>query len=314
MKSYVLSFLTFLLGIITYSQENFTVQELSVNTWIDGDLYISKTIMKDSPLIIIIPGSGPTDRNGNQQMMQTNAYKLLAEGLSNNGINVFTYDKKFFKQIQAGEFKEEELTFDEGVNDVEEIVKFFKKEKKFKNIYLVGHSEGSLVGILTAQKVDLAGLISIAGLGKPIDEILIEQISKQAPFLVEETKNILKELKEGKKVEIVNPYLISLFRKEVQPFMISWLKYNPKNEIAKLKMPVLIIQGNKDIQVPKENADILHQSLSNSELVLIENMNHVLKDISGDEAENMASYNQPELAVSEKLVNEIFHFITSNGK
>ena len=314
MRTIILPLLIFLLGISSYSQDDFSIQPLSATEWIDGDLYLPAKESKDASLVILIPGSGPTDRNGNQVGMQTNAYKFLAEELSKKGIHVFTYDKSFLKQIEKNVFKEEELVFEEGANDVVDIVQFFKKNKKYKTIYLVGHSEGSLVGILASQKENVSGFISIAGSGKPIDFILKEQITKQAPFLLDETTQILAELKHGNQVDEINPYLAALFRKEVQPFLISWMKYDPKTEIGKLKIPILILQGTKDIQVSNENAELLHQGSPRSKLVFLENMNHVLKNIAGGDAENRMSYNQMDLPVSPELVHEIQEFIQSYGK
>lgn len=313
MKTLFLTLISLIFCIQGYAQQEFSIQPLSVTEWIDGDLYSATKDSKNASLVILIPGSGPTDRNGNQVGMQTNAYKLLAEELSKKGISVFTYDKSFFKQIEKGVFKEDELVFEESVEDVEDIVQFFKKNKKYKSIYLAGHSEGSLVGILMAQKEKITGFISIAGSGKPIDLTIKEQISKQAPFLMDETTQILEELKKGNQVDEINPYLVALFRKEVQPFLISWMKYDPKIEIGKLKIPILILQGTKDIQVPEENAELLHQGAPNSKLIVLENMNHVLKNIEGGDAENMASYNQLELPISSELVLEIQKFIQFYG-
>lgn len=308
MKTNLILLLAFIFGIQSYAQEKFTVEEISIDEFLVGDLYKSNS----TDLVIIIPGSGPTDRNGNQAMMSTNAYKLLAESLADQGTNVFTYDKRFLKQMHLEDFKEEDLSFDDGVEDVVEILQFFKNKNQFKKIYLAGHSEGSLVGILAAQKEKVDGLISIAGSGKGIDEILIQQISAKAPFLVDETTSILSELKKGNQVEEINPFLQALFRKEIQPFMISWLKYDPKVEIGKLNLPILIIQGKKDIQVDEENAELLHQGAPDSKLVYNDEMNHVLKDIEGGMDENMASYNQPELPINQVLVNSIQEFIKSN--
>lgn len=311
MKTRILFLFGFLLSVQIFSQNLYSVKSISTTEWIDGDLYSPQNDIKNSPLVIVIPGSGPTDRDGNHAMGKSNSYKFLAQRLAENGISVFTFDKKFFKQIAAGKFNQQDLTFDDGVNDVVEIIEFFKKKNPEKEIYLLGHSEGSLVGILAAQKENIKGFISVAGAGKPINEILTTQISKQAPFLKDETIRVLEELKKGNKVEDFNPMLATLFGPEIQPYMISWVKYNPKEEIEKLKIPILIVQGTKDIQVEVENAELLHQGAPHSEMAIIENLNHVLKEIEGGEVENMESYNQPDLPISENLVQTIPKFIKS---
>ncbi|MDP3354149.1 MAG: alpha/beta hydrolase, partial [Flavobacteriaceae bacterium] len=145
--------------------------------------------------------------------------------------------------------------------------------------------------------------------GRPIDEIIVEQIGKQAPFLKEDTIKILEELKNGKIVEEVNPYLIALFRKSVQPYLISWIKYNPQQEIHQLKIPVLIINGTKDIQVPASDAKLLKEANLDAEIVIIENMNHIFKKIDGDIVENQQSYTNPDLPVMLELTTSIATFI-----
>ncbi|MDP2088323.1 MAG: alpha/beta hydrolase [Flavobacteriaceae bacterium] len=276
-------------------------------TEIYGTLLTPNTIKK-IPLIIFIPGSGPTDRNGNNNMMKNNSLKFLAEALSKQNIATYRFDKSVLTAVKKEGFKEDNIRFEDEVEEVKEMVAHFKKNKSFSKIYLMGHSEGSLVGIL-ASKNEVDGLISIAGAGRPIDEIIAEQIGKQAPFLKEDTTKILDELKKGKLVEEVNPYLISLFRKSVQPYLISWIKYHPQQEIHQLNIPVLIINGTKDIQVPASDAELLKEAKLDADLVIIKDMNHIFKKIEGDIVENQQSYTNPDLPVMDKLTTAIATFI-----
>ncbi|MDO9262107.1 MAG: alpha/beta hydrolase [Flavobacteriaceae bacterium] len=276
-------------------------------TEINGTLLTPNTIKK-IPLVIFIPGSGPTDRNGNSGMMKNNSLKFLAEALSNQNIATYRFDKSVLTAVKKEGFKEDNIRFEDEVEEVKEMVTHFKKNKSFSKIYLMGHSEGSLVGILAAKN-EVDGLISIAGAGRPIDEIIAEQIVKQAPFLKEDTVKILEELKKGKLVDEVNPYLISLFRKSVQPYLISWIKYHPQQEIHQLKIPVLIINGTKDIQVPASDAELLKAANLDADLLIIKDMNHIFKRIEGDLIENQQSYTNPDLPVMPELVTAIATFI-----
>lgn len=300
-----------LFGWLTCAQ-NYQVKDLAVSQWLQGSLYTPSPKQPQTPLVIIIAGSGPTDRNGNQPTMKTNAYKYLAEGLAQNGIAVYTFDKKFLTQLKTHQLDESQLTFDDMVSDVVSIVSFFRKQKQYGKIILAGHSEGSLVGILTAEKIRVDGFISIAGAGKPIDKILKNQIHERAPFLEEATDSILNKLKAGQSVDEVNPLLASLFRKSVQPFLISWMKYNPAEEIKKLNIPILILQGKKDLQVQPESAELLHQAAPKSQLVWLPKMNHVLKNID-DDSQNLTSYHNPELPVSPQLVQAIVDFVKKHN-
>ena len=274
---------------------------------IKGTLLTPNTIKK-IPLVIFIAGSGPTDRNGNSGMLKNNSLKFLAEELSLNNIGSYRFDKSIITAVKKEDFKEENVRFEDEVEEIKEIIAHFKQNKSFSKIYVLGHSQGSLIGILAAKN-GADGLISIAGAGKPIDAIIIEQIEKQAPFLKEDTVHILAELKRGKLVDNINPNLIALFRKSVQPYLISWIQYNPQQEIHRLDIPILIVHGTKDIQVNIDEAELLKEANLNAKLIIINNMNHIFKKIDGDMVENQKSYNNPELPVMNELVQSIVSFI-----
>lgn len=312
MKNLILSILVVAVFNLTLIGQEKAYHEKELNiqissTEIKGTLLTPSTI-KNIPLVIFIAGSGPTDRNGNSGFIKNNSLKFLAESLVKKNIATYRFDKSVLHESKKEGFKEDSLRFEDEVTEVIEIVNHFKKNKIYSKIYLLGHSQGSLVGILAATK-NVDGLISIAGAGRPIDEVIAEQIGKQAPFLKDETVTILSELKKGKMVEEYNPMLISLFRKSVQPFLISWIKYHPQYEIHRLTIPVLIINGTKDIQVPKSDALLLKEANKDAELVIIENMNHIFKNISGDMIENQQSYTNPNLPVMDELTLAIEIFI-----
>ncbi|WP_343330384.1 hypothetical protein [Polaribacter staleyi] len=86
------------------------------------------------------------------------------------------------------------------------------------------------------------------------------------------------------------------------------MQINPLEKIKELKIPSLIINGNKDLQVQIEDAEALHTANLNSKLVIIKNMNHVLKDIQKEE-DNLKSYYSSEYPISEELVKTIVLFI-----
>ncbi|MBU2527485.1 MAG: lysophospholipase [Bacteroidetes bacterium] len=280
-------------------------QEVQVGSLIHGTLLTPDQVEKP-PLAIIIAGSGPTDRNGNQPMIQNNSLKYLAEALTNKGVATYRFDKRILTQMKAGTLREEDLSFDDFVTDVRNIVAHFKNE--FSKIYLIGHSQGSLVGMLAAQE-NVTGFVSISGPAQSIDQVLQKQIGQQAPFLVEEMRVNFAKLRDNKPIEQVNPNLYSIFKPSVQNFMRSWMVYNPTEEIAKLHIPVLIISGENDLQVPMADGDLLYGANQNAEWVLISGMNHVLKIVSEAYGENIQSYNKTDLPISEDLVSEIIAFI-----
>jgi len=288
----------------------FTTENIAVNSLLNGTLYAPIRQNNTTNLVILIAGSGPTNRDGNQIGLTNNSLKLLAESLVKNGIAVYSYDKRIFAQMASGKLDEASLSFDNFIDDAKEVVLYFKNQKKYHSITIAGHSEGALIGMVAANG-NADAYISIAGAGRPIDEVLLEQIGKQAPFLKEEVEKNLATLKSGNTFELKNQMLASLFRASVQPYMISWIKYNPQNEIKKLQIPSLLINGDKDIQVNVQDAKLLQQAKPDAQLQIIPNMNHIFKVIQGDDAENKASYTNPELPICTELTSIITTFIRS---
>jgi len=163
---------------------------------------------------------------------------------------------------------------------------------------------------MVAAKDNVDAYVSIAGAGRTADEVITEQVVQNSPALKEAVEKDFALLKEGKTFENKNQILYSLFRESVQPYMISWIKYHPQNEIKKLSIPILIINGTKDIQVPPSDAELLHTANPKSELKIIENMNHIFKEIKMDD-DNIKSYSDPKLPVIPELIHVMTQFINS---
>lgn len=304
---YLLVTLSALIFNFSFCQDNlFTEEEISVSSLIDGTLLTPNTNEKQI-LVIIIAGSGPTDRNGNQNFMKNNSLKKLAEGLANEGIATYRYDKRIVKQIRQGNI-DKNVMFDDFVSDAVEVITYFKEKEAHSKIYIVGHSQGSLVGMLAVK--DLAdGFISLAGAGQNIGDVIVDQVTNMAPKLGEEAQKVVDKLKNGETTSEFPPMLASVFNIDIQPFMINWMQYNPTEVIRKLKIPILIVNGTKDLQVSKEEAQLLKDANENAELKIIENMNHVLFEIEGDDLENSKSYNEASRAISLELIESITKFI-----
>ncbi|SHF19898.1 hypothetical protein SAMN05444274_10415 [Mariniphaga anaerophila] len=291
----------------------FTTSEIVLKTS-TGDIHGTLTIpnhSKVSKVVLIVAGSGPTDRNCNSSLgIHTDAYKMLSRDFAKNGIASLRFDKRGIGESRQAMTGESELRFETYVTDVVSWISLLKSDKRFSSIVLLGHSEGSLIGMIAAGQTNVAGFISISGAGKPADKILQEQLQKQLPpQLLQQSNLILDSLKAGKTVSNVNPALATLFRPSVQPYMISWIKYDPTTEIGKLKIPALIIQGTTDLQVSEEDAKLLSASKPDAELLIVENMNHVLKEAGEEIQQNMATYRNPDLPLKPGLAEEIVSFI-----
>jgi len=298
--------LLFFISLEAFSQEkNYDSLQVNIDPEVQGTL-LSPKGENQPPLAILIAGSGPTDRDGNQAQFKNNSLKYLAEGLAQKGIATFRYDKRVIAQINKATVQEEKMTFEDEVNDALLVVNHFKD--KYKKIILIGHSEGALVGLLVAQKVVVSKFVSISGAGNSSATLIEEQIGKNAPQLKEESQKIISQLRKGELVENISPYLAPVFRKSVQPYLISWFKYEPAKEIAKLQIPILIVQGTNDLQVEDKEVQLLKEAQPKAQLLLIEGMNHVLKKVKTLE-ENQQSYLNPDLPIPGELVEGIASFI-----
>ena len=306
MKSWVVLFLLFPCILLSQTTDK-NGKDISVSPMVDGTILVPSTTEKP-PLAILIGGSGPIDRNGNQQMMKNNSLKFLAEALYDNDIAVFRYDKRIVKQIKDRTLNEESIHFDDFIKDAIDVIEYFKRSKAFSKIYVIGHSQGSLVGMIAAQnRAD--GFISLAGAGQEIDDVIVDQLEKQAPGLKDNARESFDDMRANGVAVNYNPGLASIFRPQIQPFLITWMNYNPQTEIAKLTIPVLIINGEKDLQVQVSEAEKLKEASPNAQFEIIPPMNHILKEIEGDGIENSKSYNEPSRPIIPKVVEVISTFI-----
>lgn len=309
MKPYLPLILFFIFQITSGQDLKVKEENLSIDKFTDGTLSLPENSEATS-LVIFIQGSGPVNRDGNAPMMKNDGIKKIAHELAAEGLASFRFDKRIFKMERLN-LKEEDLKFEDFVSDVVSVVKHFRTEGKFENIILAGHSEGSLIGILAAQQSEVDAFISLAGAGRPIDDIIVEQIAKQSEELSENAKVAFDEMAQSGRTDNYSPYLESIFRRSVQPYMYSWMKFDPAVEIAKLEIPVLIVNGSFDIQVDVKDAEVLHGAAKNSELVIPEKMNHIFRKIEGEHLENTKAYNESQRPLHPELVPVVTEFVKS---
>lgn len=266
------------------------------------------------PAAVIIAGSGPTDRNGNSAILggENNSLKLLAEGLAERGVASVRFDKRGIAGSAAAGPSEADLRFEMYVDDAAAWFEYLDSDPRLDAVALVGHSEGSAIGMIAAQRVGAEAFVSIAGIARGAAEVLRDQLRPQlTPELWEESERILTELEAGRTVDTVPPQLFILYRPSVQPYLISWLRYVPAEEIGKLDAAVLIAQGTTDIQVGVAEAEALRDAHPDAELLIVEGMNHVLKLVPADPAAQRASYTDPSLPVAPELIERTADHIRS---
>lgn len=264
-------------------------------------------------LVIVVAGSGPTDRNCGK----SNAYYFLARDLRNKGIACFRYDKRSIGESEDSLDDLTKIQFNDMVKDLVQIIKYFKKNYNYDNIYLAGHSEGSLIAIIAAERIQVSGLISLAGsaykAGDLIDKQLVANINHAE--LRKRALKINSQLKKGKQPKNIDIELYSLFNPLILSYLIEWYKYNPCNEIKRLTIPILILQGDNDLQVGEENGKKLHKAAQKSTLIIVKNMNHVLKEVASKERkENLKTYFDREIEIMPEVATSIAGFIDQQNK
>ena len=277
---------------------------------LSGTVAVPSNASGKMPVVLIIPGSGATDRNGNnaQANLNTNTYKQIAESLAKNGIASLRYDKRMVGQ-SMGTQKEENLRFDDNTDDAIGFINLLKADQRFSKVIVLGHSEGSLVGIIACGSAEenVNAFISVEGAGEPGEKVLKEQMKSQPSYLADGLNKILDSLRMGRLQKKVDPQLYFIARPSVQMYLMSWCRFDPQREIKKLKMPILIVQGTTDLQVNVANAEKL--KTRNATLAIIPGMNHILKEAPEDRQQNLATYNKPDLPLKPEFVTSVVGFI-----
>ena len=240
--------------------------------------------------------------------MKSDYLKMLAEGLQENGISTYRYDKRGVGK-SVGDLKSgHEIKFSDYINDAVSIINHFKKSKKFKELVVIGHSEGALIGMIASQSI-ADRFISVAGAGEDYLTLIERQLSIQPLFVRSMSEPIIEKLKNKKLVDSVPPLLNSLFRADVQSYLIDASSYDPVEEISKLNIPILIIQGSTDIQIEVNDALILHKAAKSSRLEIIDGMNHVFRQASDNRLLNLQTYGNPDLPIDNSMVSLVSEFI-----
>ena len=277
-----------------------------------GSLRLPAAAPARMPVVLLIAGSGPTDRDGNSAGLPgpNHSLKLLAQGLAQGGWASVRFDKRGLAASAAAGPREDELRFDSCVQDAAAWLRLLRADGRFGRIAVIGHSEGSLIGMLAVREVGADALVSLAGPAAGASTVLRTQLAgRLPPVLALRSEAVLAALERGEAVADPPPELAALYRPSVQPYLISWFRHVPTKVLATLTLPVLVLQGSTDIQVGVIDAQALQAARAGVELTVIEGMNHVLKTVSTDTASQMASYSNPALPLADALVPRLLRFL-----
>ena len=270
----------------------------------------------NAPVVLIIPGSGPTDRDGNNPLGVTAApYRLLAEGLAAEGISTVRVDKRGMFGSKAAVADANAVTIADYATDTRKWIEAIRERTGVQCVWLLGHSEGGLVALAAAQQPeDVCGVVLVSATGRRLGEVLREQLRSNPAneALLEDAMTAIALLEAGDRVEVssMHPALQALFAPQVQPFLIDLLSHDPARLAAGVQRPMLIVQGQRDLQVTEADARALAEAQPGARTVLLPRMNHVLKEVdSVDRSANAATYADPSLPLAEGLVEAIAGFI-----
>jgi pimeloyl-ACP methyl ester carboxylesterase len=261
------------------------------------------------PVVFIHPGSGPTDRDGNNTQLKNDSLKLLGAALRDAGFACLRIDKRGIAASAKAMVKEEDLRLTTYADDVTAWVKHLRSDKRFTKVGFVGHSEGSLVGSVAGPAAKFDAFVSLCGPGRKFADLLREQLKRSPKDLYEKCLPIIADLEAGKEVKDVPKELIALFRPSVQPYLASTFKPDPVKELAALACPVLVVSGSTDIQVKEDDYKLLAAARKGVKAVRVENMNHVLKQVTTTVPEMQGiSYADPKQPLHPKVAGEVAGF------
>jgi dienelactone hydrolase len=270
------------------------------------------------PLVILVHGSGPNDKD--ETVGATKIFRDIAVGLAAQGIAVLRYDKR--TRNYAGRMKEDsnKLTVKEEVmDDVLSAIRMMRKDSTIDHsrIYLVGHSLGGmLLPRIVAQSNDVMGLVMLAANARPMEILMLEQ----AEYLTEgdssqEVKEVLDSLRNG--ISMINLLTASNSSDTTGILGIPvsyWLDlktYDPVQAATKLKIPMLVLHGDRDYQVNNTDFSMWKNGLRNSKNVMFKSypkLNHFF--ITGEEKSMPQEYDEPG-NVEEQVIEDIASFINN---
>jgi pimeloyl-ACP methyl ester carboxylesterase len=275
---------------------------------------------KSRATVLIVPGSGPTDRDGNNPMGVAAApYRMLAEALAERGVTTVRVDKRGMFGSKAAIADGNAVTIADYAADVRAWVKAARERTGASCVWVLGHSEGGLVALAAGQQPDgMCGLVLVSAPGRRLGDTIRRQLRANpanAPVLAQ-AMAALDSLEGGKRAETagMHPALLPLFAPQVQGFLIDLLSYDPPALAGRLRVPVLIVQGERDLQVFPDDAKALAAADPKAKLVMIPGANHVLKPVANDDrAANFATYADPALPLAPGIADAIAAFVTGQS-
>jgi len=274
-----------------------------------------------APVVLMIPGSGPTDRDGNNPLgVKAAPYRLLAEALGQRGVSTVRIDKRGMFGSAGAIPDANQVVISDYAEDVHSWIDVVRKRTGATCVWVLGHSEGGLVALAAGRRPEgVCGLILVSAAGRPLGQVLREQFRANpanAPIL-QDADSVISKLEAGERVDTssMHPALNSLFNPAVQGFLISTLSLDPAALISAYRGKILVLQGDSDLQVSVEDAKRLGKANPSAKVVILPNVNHVLKTVNGaGRQKNLAAYADPSLPLAPGVADAVADFVRGGGR
>lgn len=268
--------------------------------------------MTGAQAALILPGSGPTDRNGNNAAgLSTDAYRLLAEGLAAGGFPTLRIDKR---GIGGSEGDGNAVSLAAYRDDTAAWIAALRAETGAECVWLIGHSEGGIIALFSADLPELCGLILLATPGRPLGPILVEQIANHPLYggYADDIARVVEDLSAGLPLNVdgLPIELALLFQPATLGYLTELIATDPAELVRGLTLPILAVNGDTDAQVPADAGDHLLAANPDVEVATLPGMTHTLKQVApGDFAAGAVSYAVPTLPLHEDLLPLLLSFL-----
>lgn len=323
-------------GPFPYSTEEVTVSHDDVT--LGGTLTIPENAGKNTPVVVMVTGSGQQNRD--EELFEHKPFAVIADFLAKNGIASLRYDDR---GVGASIGEVTNATTTDYAQDAECVVKYIRDSKRFGKIGLLGHSEGGMIAYMLGAKPKMLDfIVSLAGSAVRGDSIIVYQNCKalaNAGITGQIADNFCDALREAYKIKIDTPEaqlsneelakiypswndneltrtlannIIGLFGEQAPNTWLQYfIAYSPANDLRRLKIPALLIYGEKDMQVPASmNARVAQQLAPTATVKVYPYANHLMQHATSGQIDE---YKTIEETISPEILADITTFIKVNG-
>jgi hypothetical protein len=291
-----------------------TVTFVSGSQRLEGTLTFPARPANSMPAVVVVAGSGPTDRNGNAvPSLRSNAYAQLAWRLGERGIASLRYDKRGVGGSRASPLSGP-VSLDDLAGDAAAAARLLRSDSRVTRVIIVGHSEGAWLAMRAANTgAPVAGVALLSGIGRGIADVISEQLTTQIDTVAaRKFRELFPRYLAGADLGATPGNLQPLLLPANRAFMKSLAAFDAPAELKRVRIPVLIVQGDQDVQVSVRDAQLLKAAKPDAKLVVIPGANHVYKSaMSRDRMVQLALYVDPTVPIVPRLVEELAGWIQS---